>query len=151
MAVDVRAEVLINRPRDDVASYAMDPSNDHVWISGIVEARVLSDPPMSRGTRVERVARFLGKRIEYVLGVVEYDPESLLAMKSVKGPFPMDVSYRFDEAADGTLAQIHVQGEASGFFRLASPMLARAVKRSITKDLKLLKRLLESKEQNQGP
>ena len=146
MAVDVQAEVLIKRPRNDVASYAMDPNNDPVWISGIVEARALTKPPLSRGTRVERVAKFLGKRIEYVLEVVEYDPESLLVMKSIKGPFPMDVSYRFEEAADGTLARIQVQGEASGFYKIAGPVMSRAVKRSITNDLKSLKKLLESKD-----
>ena len=145
MAVNVQAEVLINRSRDDVASYAMDHNNDPVWISGIVEARALTDPPLSQGTRVERVARFLGKRIEYVLEVVQYDPESLLVMKSVKGPFPMEVSYRFEEASDGTLARIHVQGEAGGFYnKIAGPVMSLAVKRSITKDLKSLKRLLES-------
>ena len=86
-----------------------------------------------------RVAKFLGKRIEY-------DPESLLVMKSVKGPFPMEVSYRFQETPNGTLVRIHVQGEASGFYhRIAGPVMSRAVKRSVTKDLKRLKLLLESK------
>ena len=145
MAVNVQAEVVINRSRSDVASYAMDPGNDPIWISGISEAKALTEPPMSQGTRVERVARFLGKRIEYVLEVVEYDPESLIVMKSVKGPFPMKVSYRFQETPDGTLARIHVQGEASGFYsKITGPVMSRAVKRNITKDLERLKRLLES-------
>ena len=146
MAVNVQVEVVINKSRSDVASYAMDPNNDPIWISGIVEAKALTEPPMSPGTQVERVARFLGKRIEYVLEVVEYDPGSLLVMKSVKGPFPMEVSYRFQETPGGTLAQIHVQGEAGGFYtKIAGPVMSRAVKRSITKDLKTLKRELESK------
>jgi len=151
MAVNVKAELLINRSRDDVASYAMDYNNDPIWISGIVESRALTDPPLSQGTRVERVARFLGKRIEYVLEVVEYYPESLLVMKSVKGPFPTEVSYRFEEAFDGTLARIHVQGEAGGFYnRIDGPVMSLAVKRSITKDLKSLKRLLESNKDRSG-
>ena len=146
MAVDVQVEVLINRPRNEVTSYAMDPGNDPIWISGIVEAKALTDPPMSTGTQVARVAKFMGKRIEYVLEVVEYDPESFLAMKSVKGPFPMEVSYRFQETTGGTLAQIHVQGEASGFYsKIAGPVMSLAVKRNVTKDLKRLKGLLESK------
>ena len=147
MAVNVQVEVVINRSRNDVASYAMEPSNDPIWISGIVESKALTEPPLGSGTQVERVAKFLGKRIEYVLEVVEYDPESLLVMKSVKGPFPMEVSYRFQDTPGGTLARINVQGEAGGFYtKIAGPVMSRAVKRSITKDLKMLKQLLESNE-----
>ena len=146
MSVNVQVEVVINRARGDVARYAMDPSNDPIWISGIVEAKTLTEPPMSPGTQVERLARFLGQRIEYVLEVVEYDPESLLVMKSVKGPFPMEVFYRFRETPGGTLAQIQVKGDASGFYsKIAGPLMSRAVKRNITKDLKKLKQLLESR------
>ena len=144
MPIDVKAEVLIQRTREDVTSYAMNPDNDPVWISGIVEAKMLTGPPLGQGTQVARVAKFLGKRIEYVLAVVGYDPTSLMQMKSIKGPFPMEVSYEFEEAGDATLARIHIQGEASGFFKIASPIMARSVKKSITKDLRMLKQLLES-------
>ena len=145
MPVDVQVEVVINKSRGEVAAYAMDPKNDPIWISGIVEAKALTEPPMSLGTQVARLAKFLGKRIEYVLEVVEYEPNSLLAMKSVKGPFPMEVSYWFQESPGGTLAEIHVQGEASGFYsKINGPVMSLAVKRNVTKDLKRLKKLLES-------
>ena len=147
MAVNVQVEVVINRSRNEVVSYAMEPNNDPIWISGIVESKALTEPPLAPGTQVERVAKFLGKRIEYVLEIVEYDPESYMTMKSIKGPFPMEVSYRFQETPYGTLARIHVQGDASGFYsRIAGPLMSQAVKRNITKDLKRLKRLLESNE-----
>jgi len=144
MPIDVKAEVVINRAREDVASYAMNPDNDPIWIGGIKEARMLTEPPLAQGTQVERVAKFLGKRIEYVLEVVEHDPKALLAMRSVKAPFPMEVTYEFEEAAGGTLARIRVQGEARGFYKLGGPLMSWAVRRNITKDLKALKGLLES-------
>ena len=144
MAVDVRAEVVIARPRDEVTAYVMDPVNDPLWISGIKQARMLTEPPLAKGTRVERVASFLGRRIEYVLEVEEHDPDALLEMRSVKGPFPMRVTYAFEEAGDGTLVRIRVQGESGGFYSLAGPLLSRSIKRNITGDLRALKRLLES-------
>ena len=147
MSIDVQAATLIRRPRGDVTSFAMNADNDPNWIGGITEARTLTDPPMAVGTTVERVAKFLGKRIEYVNEVVEYDPMALLVMRSIKGPFPMTVSYEFEESADSTLARIRVQGEASGFYKIAGPVLALTVKRSITRDLKTLKDLLESKSE----
>ena len=87
----------------------------------------------------------MGKRIEYVNEVVEYDPTSLLVMRSVKGPFPMTIHYRFEDAGGGTRASIRIQGEGIGFYRLAGPLLARPVKRNVTKDLGTLKDLLESR------
>lgn len=148
MAIDVRVELLINKPKSEVAAYATDPDNDPVWVSGIVEAKMLTDPPLAQGSRVERVASFLGRRIQYILEVVDWEPGSRMGMRSVKGPFPMDVTYEFEEAPSemvelGTMASIRVQGEASGFFKLASPVLAQAVKRSISKDLKNLKEIME--------
>ncbi len=142
--MEVTAETVINRPRADVASFAMNPDNDPRWIGGISHARSLTDPPLARGTRVERVAKFLGKRIEYVNEVVEYDPLGMLVMRSVSGPFPMTIRYQFEEGPGGTLARIQVQGEAGGFFKVAGPVLALMVKRNVTKDLRTLKQLLES-------
>ena len=59
------------------------------------------------------------------------------------------MTYQFEESPSesaelGTLAKIRVQGEASGFFKLASPLLSQAVKRSIGKDLKNLKKIMEA-------
>ena len=88
MAIDVIAEITINRAQEDVAEYAMDPDYDAVRISGISEAKMLTDPPLREGTQVSREASFLGRRINYVLEVARYEPKSLLAMRSIKSPFP---------------------------------------------------------------
>ncbi len=146
MSIDVTAAIKIGRARGEVAIYATDASNDPLWIGGVVESGVLSDAPVRQGTRIARVAKFLGRRIEYVNEVIEYDPGVRLVMKSVSGPFPMTVSYEFEETDGGTLTQIHVRGEAEGFFKLAAPVLARFVRRSIMRDLETLKGLLEMPE-----
>ena len=49
MAVDVKAEVVINRSKDEVAGYAKSPDNAPVWISGIADARMLTEPPVGQG------------------------------------------------------------------------------------------------------
>ena len=93
MAIDVTAELTIDAPRGHVAEYAMNSENDRVWIGVISQAQMLTEPPFGTGTQVERLASFMGRRFEYVLlEVIGYDSESLLAMKSVKGPFSMNVT-----------------------------------------------------------
>lgn len=142
--MDVIAERVIPLPPAKVAEYAMDWRHDHEWTQGIKEAALTTEAPgggFGVGAQVTRTARFLGKRIDYVLRVEEHEPPTLLDMRSVAGPFPMHVTYRFDEHPEGTLASIRIQGDASGYYRFAGPLMAPMVRGNIRKDL----RDLESK------
>ncbi len=143
MTVDVIAEILINKPRAQVSDYAMDPHNDPSWISGINQVSILTDPPLAEGSRVQRIAAFMGRRIEYIMHIDRLQDHALLEMHSIKGPFPMKVTYAFEDDSNGTIARIRVEGDAGGFYRLASPMISRAVQSNITQDLDRLKQLLE--------
>ena len=59
MAIDTRAVIAVARPREQVAAYLRDPGNDPRWIGGLRSARLVTDPPVGVGSRVERVASFL--------------------------------------------------------------------------------------------
>jgi uncharacterized membrane protein len=144
MSTDVTVEARIDRPREEVARYAADWRNDREWIGALSEVRLVSEGPFGVGSQVARVASFLGKRVEYVNEVVEYEPGRRLVMRSVKAPFPMTVAYEFEDAGGGTLLRIRARGEASGFYRAAGPLLPRAVRRAIAGDLGRLKRTLET-------
>lgn len=144
MDVDVSAAVLVERPRSEVASFASDPANDTKWIGGIKEVRVATPAPFGVGTRVERIAYFRKKRVDYVLEVVAYEPGALVDMKSVKAPFEMRVTYRFEDALGGTRASIHIGGGPKGPIRLIAPIVRRTVLKSIAKDLVNLKGILEA-------
>jgi uncharacterized membrane protein len=141
---DVTAETGIARPRAEVAAYASDPANDTEWIGALSEVNVLTEPPFGVGSRVRRVASFLGKRIEYVNEVTELEPGRRLAMRSVQAPFPLTVVYEWEDAGDGaTTMRIRAGGDASGFYRLAGPLLSRAVRHGIESDLERLRNALE--------
>lgn len=144
MTIDVTAEAAIARPREEVARYALDYRNDPVWIGGIREAELVGEGPFGAGSRVRRVAKFLGRRIEYVLEVAELEPGRRIVMRSVKSPFPMLVTYEFDDAPAGTRARIRVRGDPSGSYRLSDHLMAPMVRRSIGKDVRRLKVLLEA-------
>lgn len=145
---DVSTETTIARPRDDVARYATDWRNDKDWIGALTDVRLVQEEPL----QVARVASFLGKRIEYVNEVVEHDVGRRLVMRSVKAPFPMAVTYEFEDApGGGALMRIRTEGDASGFYRLAGPLLSRAVKRGVAGDLERLKTRLEAGPAAAGP
>ena len=147
MSIDITAEVAIRRPLRDVAAYMIDPAHDPEWIGGVREVRMETPPPLAVGSRVARVAHFLGRRVEYVNEVTELDPQRVLDMRSVKAPFPMRVTYTFEPrgpgGADGTTVRNRVRGAPGGFFALFGPLLAPMVKRSVRKDLERLRDIME--------
>jgi hypothetical protein len=143
--LDVTAETTIARPREVVATYVFDNRNDPVWIGGISESELLGEPPIRVGSRVRRVASFLGKRIEYVNEVERLDPGVLLEMRSVKSPFPMRVTYAFGEVEgeEGTVVRIRIEGDPGALYRVAGPVMRRQVRRSVSRDLRMLRSIME--------
>ena len=116
--VDVRTEVVINRPPREVAAYASDPDNATAWYENIKSVEWKSPKPLSVGSRVD----------------------------FVEGPFPMETTYTWQETSTGdTKMALRNRGEPSGFSKLAAPMLASAMRRANRKDLARLKALLESR------
>jgi hypothetical protein len=90
-----------------------------------------------------RVASFLGRRIEHINVVTRLEPGRQLEMRSVKSPFPMVVTYGFEDADEGTRATVRVQGDPSAWYRIAGPLLARRVRGSVHGDLLRSRGILE--------
>ena len=150
MPIDVSVTGTIGRPPEEVAAYLRDPANDTEWIGGLRSARLLTPEPVAVGSRVERVAGFLGRRVEYVNEVTELTGDRL-AMRSVRSPFPMRVTYRHRPASDGaTEVSLRVEGDAGRFYALLAPLLGVAVRRSIARDLRNLERVLEGRPRPAG-
>lgn len=72
-------------------------------------------------------------------------------MRSVQSPFPMRVTYEHRQASDGTTeVSVRVEGNAGRFHALAAPLPGLAVHRSITRDLRSLKQVLEGRLRPSG-
>ena len=145
MSIDVPVTALIERPAAEVAAYAMDPANDTTWIGGIREVRWVTEPPLRVGSRVRRLAAFLGRPVDYVLEVAELVPGERVVMRSVEAPFPMVVTYTFAAEGAGTRAGVRVQGGSGPMFRIAGPLMAWQVRRSLRGDLARLDQVLGSR------
>ncbi len=87
MDIDVSAEVVIDRPRQEVASYVENPENEPVWIGGIVESKPLTDPPVGvGGTQIPPTAeggalrsqdlRTPGDALTYDGALIALDPDT---------------------------------------------------------------------------
>ena len=144
MAVDVVTDIVINRPRDQVAAFAADPSHAPEWYVNIRSVEWLTPPPVSVGSRVAFVAQFLGRRLAYTYQIVEFEAGRRIVMRTAEGPFPMETTYTWSSTTDGaTRMTLQNRGEPAGFSRLVAPFMASAMRRANRKDLARLKRLLE--------
>ena len=144
MAVDVLTEIVIGRPCAEVAGYAADPSHAPQWYANIESVRWQTPPPVQVGSRMDFVARFLGRRLAYTYEIVDLVPGERIVMRTAQGPFPMETTYTWQPVdATGTRMTLRNRGEPSGFGRVAAPVMAAAMRRANGKDLARLKRLLE--------
>jgi uncharacterized membrane protein len=145
MAVDVRTEIEIERPRSEVAAYASDPDNATTWYENIKAVEWKSPKPLAVGSRIAFVARFLGRRLAYTYEVTEMIPGERFVMRTAEGPFPTETTYSWqDGATGGTRMTLCNRGKPAGFSRLAAPLMAGAMRRANHKDLRRLKGILES-------
>jgi len=144
MPVDVVTEIVIDRPREQVAAYAADPSHAPDWYVNLDSVEWRTPPPLHVGSRVAFVARFLGRRLEYTYEVVSFEPGDLLVMRTAEGPFPMETTYTWSDAARGTTMTLRNRGEPAGFAKVGARMMASAMRRANRKDLARLKSLLEA-------
>lgn len=142
-AIDVRPVVLVRRPRSDVAAFMFDPRNDLRWTGGITSSRPAQPGPLVPEATVDRTARFLGRSFTYRYVVTRHLPDQLVEMR-VDRPFPMLIRYELQDAPDGTLVAIRAAGTPGRFFRWATPVLARQVRKSIAGDLQRLRACCET-------
>jgi uncharacterized membrane protein len=142
--VDVRTEIEIDRPRDEVAAYASNPDNAMAWYEHIKDVEWSTAKRLQVGSRIVFVARFLGRRIDYVYEVKALDPGERFVMATAEGPFPMETTYAWEDTEDGgTKMFLRNRGQPSGFSRITAPLLVGAMRRANRRDLKRLKAVLE--------
>jgi hypothetical protein len=145
VAVDVTTAIEINRPRSAVAAFASDPDNATAWYRNIKSVEWKTPRPVSVGSRVAFVARFLGRRLAYTYEVRTLVDEERFVMSTDQGPFPMETTYTWaDTPSGGTRMTLRNRGEPSGFSKLAAPIMSGAMRRANRKDLRRLKGVLEA-------
>jgi hypothetical protein len=94
MNIDVSSEIVIQRPRDEVANYSANPDNAPTWYANVTTVEWKTPPPpVGIGSQIAFVAHFLGRRMAYTYAVVELVPSERFMMRTAEGPFPMETTY----------------------------------------------------------
>ena len=148
MSIQQEHTVVIDRPVEEVFAFVTDPNNDPLWHASTLEAEQTSEGAVEVGTTYRIVLKFLGRRIETTYEITEYEPPRRHCVRITSGPIPA-VGCHLLEPTDGgstRFTQTLERGELGFFFRLAEPLVRRAINRQSEADMATLKDLLESGE-----
>jgi uncharacterized membrane protein len=137
--LDVSVETLVAAPPSRVRAIMFDPRQDPGWMAAVTAVEPLSDTTRP-GARVRRTGRFLGRTLRWTTEITGMS-DGRLDLTIVDGPMRGTVEYRIDADASGSRVTIRNVGEAPGF----APrwLLAYAMRRSLTADLRRLRQLAE--------
>ena len=85
MPVDVLTEIVIERPRAEVAAFASDPDNATAWYENIKSVEWETAPPLAVGSRMRFRAEFLGRTLVYTYEVREIVAGERFVMSPARG------------------------------------------------------------------
>jgi uncharacterized protein YndB with AHSA1/START domain len=135
--------VEIDRTPSEVFAYLTDLDNLPEWQASAMQARWEGEK--AAGARIKEVRKFLGRRMESELEVLEYEPDRRLVLKTLTGPVQLVAEHTVEPTNGGTRLVFHGEGEPGGFFRLAEGVVARNAERSVRNDFETLKDVLEAR------
>ncbi len=142
MAVDVKAEVLIERSPEDVAEVMFNPKLDRLWIGGLSEVYPMSSGLYSKGARIERIGNFLSKHYSAKLLVTKFEENKKVQMFADE-PFEMNIRYDLKKVDDATNVSLRITSVAEIPFNMPIPILSNKMQELIDRDLEKLKKHLE--------
>ncbi len=142
MSVDAKAEIVIERPRADVAKIMFDPKCDKLWIGGLTNVFPLTPGLLAKDSRVDRDGNFLGRQYAAKLLVINADPGKMVEF-STDEPFEMKIRYDLDDVDDGTRVKLRLTGIVEHQYQQPPSVFGNMVADALNTDLKKLKKHLE--------
>jgi uncharacterized membrane protein len=142
--VDIQTEIVVNRPVNIVAEYAMNPDNAPEWYVNIKSVEWKTARPLMVGSQIAFKAVFMGRELAYVYEISELVPGKKLVMRTADGPFPMETTYLFDAIdSNTTKMKLRNRGNPSGFSKIFSPFMGMMMRKANKKDLGRIRDILE--------
>ena len=141
--ITVEKSVQINKSVEEVFAYATNIGNITKWQEGVESIEAAGDSNAVGGKYTE-VRKFLGREMKTTLEITAYESNTKWAAKVLEGPVPYEVVANYKPADGGTEVTMHIDGEPSGFFKLAQGAVQKQLDKSMEEDLQRLKERLEA-------
>lgn len=149
--IEVRIRIEVDRPQAEVFDFWAEWSNNPKWQTGMQSCEWTSEPPLRIGSTYDQHAAMMGRPIVSSFEVVEYEPGTMLRIRTTESTLPLDITRSVSPGQNGgTTLNAVIRGEPSGVMRLFNPLMKRMVKRNVTKDYERLKELLDKTSEDKG-
>ncbi len=145
MAIEVRAEIFIEKSPSKVADVMFNPKMDKLWIRSLREVFPMESGLYKKGAKVERVGDFMNKRYSAKVLVLKYEPEKIAELY-LDEPFEMKQRYELHKAEGGTTARVTLMSIGELQYNTPITILSRKIDDDLNNDLKNLKKLVEAQE-----
>ena len=142
--ITVEKSVLINKPVADVFAFVTNGNNTTKWQIGVEAVEQGEGPANTVGSRYSEVRKFMGQEMRTTLELTAFEANTKWGAKVVKGPVPYEITTTFEPANGGTKMTTRVEGEPSGFFKVAQGMVSSQLEKNIEESGQKLKELLET-------
>lgn len=123
MIISTEASEYIDRAPAEVFAFVTDAANEPKWHTDVIEAEVLTDAPVSVGSRYRWLMSFMGRK-EQVMEVTRLKADRLLVMKGgeIMGLTPT-ITYAIEPDGSGTRFTRRIEMDTRGVGNLFAPML----------------------------
>jgi uncharacterized membrane protein len=139
--ISIEKSVVINKPVQEVFALVTDGSKAPSWQGGL---EAVEGNANTVGSQYTEVRKFLGREMRSSMEVTSFEPNAKWSSKVVKGPVPYEVTILFEPQDSNTKMTTRVDGEPTGFFKMAEGMFKSQLEKSVEEDMNRLKKMMEA-------
>lgn len=145
--MEVEKSIEIARPCEEVFAFVSDPRNDVHWCPKVLSVTPLTPQAQGPGARFKVVHRPIPLRParEMDHSLADWDPPHRLVWSENDGRDELTVTYSLEATATGTRLTQHDRIEKLAAPRPLHPMMRLGIAADVGRQLKLLRRHLESR------
>jgi len=144
--IELKFQLTINRPLDEVFGYASDTENLPQWGGGVVGVKRTTSGPIGVGTVFRLTAKPpVGPVVYSDYEYTEYERNRKYTGVGEVGPIPFTETWVFDSIPGGVGIHVQIWLKPGGFLKLLQPFLRLIFSVWIRSDFSKLKRVLEAK------
>ena len=143
--------VEIYRPLHEVFAFVATPENDFHWQYGTLTSAQISNGELGIGTLFRSVGHFMGRRMESIYAVTEFEADQRYAFRSQSGSGDLYILYTFELVKGSTKMSIFAQLDQGETLMARETATQKSMKKQYRENLALLKDILETSAIDEKP
>jgi uncharacterized protein YndB with AHSA1/START domain len=139
----VEREIEIAAAPEAVFAALADPDAHPRWRPAVETFRLLGEPPLGLGSRIEEIVRYRGKEYRSLVEVERFEPPRAIAFRALEAVFPFTLAAFVEPAAGGSRFRFVLDFERPRFLGVPVPFFGVLMGRSMQEEAEGLKELVE--------